>query len=285
MRYFTIIPLIAAFVSSTAALATSHVGRSECQTELPCDWTNGGGDGASLTATVTLNVGRDLTNAERLAQGLPLKAPTRRWHAANRRHDATPSTLPTPPSQQRRGVIQVKRADNQNLLGYISKNTFSKAQYRYQTLDDALVVSFALPAGAHSANNLNFKPENSDITGFDFLGAVQGRDNTSNDFAVGSYQYGYIASTNETPGESGPQAVGNSYSQVTGTTRASESAVWSYDDNDDSISLTWINSDGSAAPTKMFTQSTALYIGGDSGSFASRYPSPVIDVTFTFVSL
>jgi hypothetical protein len=33
-----------------------------------------------------------------------------------------------------------------------------------------------------------------------------------------------------------------------------------------------------AASITVFTQGTAMYVGGDSGSFAARYPSPVVNL-------
>jgi hypothetical protein len=107
-----------------------------------------------------------------------------------------------------------------------------------------------------------------------------------------------------------PQSVGNSYTTATGTARDAESAVvsvilrhmkrrpltrpqWTYNPSTQQLSPQWINSDGSAwlplslplrildcclapANTVSFTQSTALYVGGDSSAFVSRYPSPII---------
>ncbi|KAG8909703.1 hypothetical protein FRC01_006782, partial [Tulasnella sp. 417] len=77
-----------------------------------------------------------------------------------------------------------------------------------------------------------------------------------------------------------PQNVGNSYSSATGTSRTSESEVWTFNRDTNAITVQWVNTDGSKPETHLFTQSTALYAGGDPAAFLSRYPSPVVRVSY-----
>jgi hypothetical protein len=89
-------------------------------------------------------VERDLTNAQRLARGLPLKRPRHIARSQVRRQ--APSSTPTV-----RGHIRVDRADGSGSFGFLSVNSFSHAQYRYESIENAATVSFpALPSMAVS---------------------------------------------------------------------------------------------------------------------------------------
>jgi hypothetical protein len=55
------------------------------------------------------------------------------------------------PTTTYRGIFQVTNAANNQVLGYISKSTFSQAQYRYQPNEsDAVIVTFQAPSGQTS---------------------------------------------------------------------------------------------------------------------------------------
>jgi len=186
----------------------------------------------------------------------------------------------------KRGYIQVTSTTDNSVLGYISKNTFSQAQFRYQPDQaDAVIVDFSVPQGATSASSIQLTTENADIPNFSLLGLIQGRDSSSSDISPGNYNYGYFGETNPTPAGSTPQDVGNSYSTVTTLDRTSESSVWNIDLGSNALTLQWINSDSSRPTTNLFIQSTALYFGGDQSAFASRYPSPVTPIALTFVPI
>jgi hypothetical protein len=117
------------------------------------------------------------------------------------------------------------------------------------------------------------------------LGMVQGRDNQDSNLAAGSFHYTYLASTNETPPGSVPADVGNSYSTATGLARTSESAVWTYNSATGILSPHWVNTDGSLPAIEYFTQSTAIYMGGDAAAFNSRFPAPIFRIAFDFVPI
>ncbi|KAG8942460.1 hypothetical protein FRC04_003628 [Tulasnella sp. 424] len=223
-----------------------------------------------------------LTNAQRFARGLPPKKPKLIQGSPVRRQQ--PSSTP---SDSYRGYIQVNRADGSGTLGYISQSSLSGAQTRYQSdTSTALIVDFKLPAGATSGSTLDFTIESSDLSGnYQYLGLVQGRDDNDSDIAAGSYQYLYIAATAQTAPNATPRNAGNSYSSATGRSRTSESAVWSFDGTTNAITVQWVNSDGSTPTTNTWTQSTALYAGGDQGQFYARYPAPVIGLTYKFVPI
>ena len=176
------------------------------------------------------------------------------------------------------GSLKVTNAGNGALLGYVSANLINNnAQRRFEGFENRLIVSY------NTCNTSAFSFNNGQ-TNFPFLGAVQGRDDVDSTLAPGSYQYLYIADTLFTPPGStpvGPNA-DNSYSQAFGNPRTSESSVWSIDAND-RVTAQWINPDGSQPPTVRFTQSTALYMGGDQAAFFNRFPAPVTAYDLTFI--
>ncbi|KAH8814554.1 hypothetical protein DL96DRAFT_416441 [Flagelloscypha sp. PMI_526] len=218
-----------------------------------------------------------MTNAERLARGLPLNKPQAR---ATRTSRSSPSDLPPVPYS---GIIEVHNADNGNLIGYISKNLVNGgAQFGYDpSIANALLVSFELPAGATSGSpqihNLNSNPD------WPLLGLVQGRDDTDSNVKPGSYQYLYIggvANPGTQPGD-GPTLIDNSY--FIGAARTAETSVWTFDAATGSLTLTWVNEDGTLPDLQVWTQSTGLYAGGDKAAFVARYPAPATSVTYKFV--
>ncbi|TFL01102.1 hypothetical protein BDV98DRAFT_530488 [Pterulicium gracile] len=298
MRLLSLLSVAAAVVSATAAATiegATPTGTSTIEiqhltdgceaAEIPCEVLAAAEIADQSPAPEVIP--RHLSNAQRLARRLPLKAPHRR--SAHRRHEdlpapAGPSTVPEP-TNTFRGVIQAVNADTGVVVGYLSRSSFSGAQYRYQDLASAMIVSFKMPLGSIKGERMEVVSENSDITMFEYLSLVQGRDNTDGNLAEGSFHYAYLSASESTPAGSPGQSVGNGYTSATNTARLAQSSVWFYDANTGDFEPQWINLDGSIAPTTVFTQSTALYVGGDVGAFVSRYPSPVTKLVFKFVPL
>ncbi|KAG8942476.1 hypothetical protein FRC04_003644 [Tulasnella sp. 424] len=221
------------------------------------------------------------TNAERFARGLPPKKPKLIAGSPVRR-DSQPSSLPP---VTRAGIIEVHNAANDALLGYISKNLVNGgAQFGYDpAIANALLVSFQTPAGATgTVPTMDITAVNSNPS-WPLLGLVQGRDDTSSDIAAGSYQYLYLGGISNpgTQPNDPPTLITNSY--FIGAPRTAESAVWSFNTADNTLSLQWVNTDSSKPTMNVWTQSTGLYAGGDQGAFFSRYPAPVTAVTYKFV--
>ncbi|KAJ7085625.1 hypothetical protein C8R43DRAFT_1142509 [Mycena crocata] len=296
MRLSTFVLLLPAVLCSLLVSAepgdTSILARDDgCLTEL-C-----GSDFSSTPVTrdassPVLNSRINLSNAERLRRGMAPAPPTRRskfplyifalfseqFTGTAKRTDTSPI-----PTTCRRGRIIVTNTNTNGVIGYISKNSLSGAQLRYQpNQEDALIVKFDFPVGALSSGDLDFAQENSDITGFPLVGAIQGRDDTSSDISAGSFHYLYLGGTNASPARSTPQSGPNSYSTVTNRDREFESAIWAYNSVSKAISVQWTNSDGSLPTTQIWTQGTAIYLGGDKDAFLTRYPSPVTPLAFSF---
>ncbi|KAF7333053.1 hypothetical protein MVEN_02411900 [Mycena venus] len=292
MRAFAILSGLAALSSAVAAPLTGCTSELFCDSSATLNARSGGVCLAELcvdasqagaaplkrdapTVPSKASVYADLTNSERLARGLPLKPPARRTKAAR---DGAASPVP---SYTAKGHLLVRDAGDNSVIGYASK-TVSTATLITPDLVNALTVSITLPVGATSGSQLNLAQVDSP-NAFTSFGLVQGRDSTTTDISTGSFNYLYISSTNDTAAGSSPQQPGNMPSNSLGTTRSSESAVWTIDMVSGTVFPTWINSGGVAATTQLFTQSNALYAGGDADAFGARYPSPVTLITLTWV--
>ncbi|KAF7333059.1 hypothetical protein MVEN_02412500 [Mycena venus] len=290
MRAFAILSGLAALSSVVAAPLSGCTSELFCESSAALDARSGGVclaelcvDGNQTAAPLKrdapvpskASVYADLPNSERLARGFPLKPPARRTKAAR---DGAASPVP---SYTAKGHLLVRNAGDNSVIGYASK-TVSTATLITPDLVNALTVSITLPVGATSGSQLNLAQVDSP-NAFTSFGLVQGRDSTTTDISTGSFNYLYISSTNDTPAGSSPQQPGNMPSNSLGITRSSESAVWTIDIVSGTVFPTWINSGGVAATTQLFTQSNALYAGGDADAFRARYPSPVTLITLTWV--
>ncbi|KIO29643.1 hypothetical protein M407DRAFT_164484 [Tulasnella calospora MUT 4182] len=220
-----------------------------------------------------------LTNAERLVRGLPPKKPKLLQGSSLRR--SQPSAVPL---TTYRGYLRIDREDNGDNVGYLSKNSLSTGQTGYDSFANAAPVTFKFDnaqtlgsASEFTIESASFVPET--------LGLVQGRDDTDSDISTGSFHYLYIAGVQPTSPGATPQTVDNSYTRATGKARTAESEVWTFNRNTNALTLQWVNTDGSKPTTLLFTQSTALYAGANPDAFHSRYPAPIIRVTYTFVPL
>ncbi|TFK71979.1 hypothetical protein BDN72DRAFT_395134 [Pluteus cervinus] len=226
--------------------------------------------------------GRDLsqmTNAQRLARGLPPNPPVRRDASLGHSRRTASQT----PQTSYHGVIQVVSTLNSALLGYISGSSLTGAQYRYQpTIATALIVDFNINAGVTSADKVRMTAENGE-TGFPILALIQGQSDTNTNLGALSFEYVYVGGSSGSSPGSTPSNVANSYTSSTGISRASESDVWSIDLNSGIIVPKWVNTDNSLVSLQCWAQSTNLYCGGSEASYISRFGASVTDVTFIFV--
>jgi len=282
MRFPASLSLLALISSITLGTFATPTGTSECGPAEYCPsyFENVGATSPSDPVRRSL----PSTNAERLARNLPIKPPTRRMRESARR--SQPSSVP---QVTMRGIIKVSDSTTSETLGYISKNTFSKAQYRYQpSLDDALIVNINVNYGTNSISDARIMAENSDMDGLPLLGLIQGRDSTTADMSHESYNYAYIggmALPGTSPNSLPLTSPENSYTRATGTSRSAASDVWNVDFTTGALTMSWVNQDGSKPNIERFVQSTALYIGGDRDAFVSRFPSPATLVSYTFISI
>ncbi|RDB21128.1 hypothetical protein Hypma_011845 [Hypsizygus marmoreus] len=271
----TLFTLLSSFTSKTLASPSNRCVSEYCPGKIESR-------GVPMPAVVPTRTS-ELTNGERLAQGLPIKPPTRRSRGPKH---PTPSPLP---QHTKRGVIKVTESKTGAFLGYISKHTFGHAQYRYQPKrDDALVVEFKISIYKSFVTNVRLTAEDSNIPDFPLLSLIEGHENHNADLAPGSFHYAYIGGMAEpgTPPKSVPMSSPeNSYSASTGYTEAAESDVWSFDAFTNHLVPRWTNWDGSRPAVHIFEQATAIYISGDVKAFKERFPAPVKHVTLEFVPL
>jgi hypothetical protein len=274
MRLSTLFPFVALI---TSVLAISLPISEECASEPGAEIC-----GSQILPSPTVNVDvverAPSTNAERFARGLPPAPPRRRHnhHSPSRTHTCSPSPLPP---VTYRGVIQV--FDGLNSLGFLADNTYY-TPFLTPDLASAYVVSFTLPNGATTGSTLDLTAQ---VKTFTLLGVSQGRDNTSPDFAPGSFNYGYIGGTTHTAPNATPQSVSSFFADSTGLAKPSESAVWSVDLTTGALTVQWVNTDGSKPTTFTFVQANFAYVGGDPDAFHSRFPAPMIPVTFKFIPI
>jgi hypothetical protein len=177
-------------------------------------------------------------------------------------------------------TIEVTRTSDSALLGYVGTNTIGLGLSQISPIGNALQVAFTMNSSATFATGLDLLAQNSS-TGFANFGLIQGRDDADSFVMPGSFQYLYVSLTNPTPAGSTPQTVGNSYTGAGGISRTSESAVWTIDLTTGSLVPVWTNPDGSTPTLDLFSQSNALYAGGDSAQFLGRYPSPITPYSFS----
>ncbi|CAK5279453.1 unnamed protein product [Mycena citricolor] len=219
-----------------------------------------------------------LTNAERLARRLPLKPPTRRSSARRAAASAQAAA---------RGYIQVFAVDNAGSLGtplgFVSSGTLRGAQYTVVPGRDAALVVAQNGGGPGRAGEL--VTLNSDSPTPAYLGLVQGRDDTSSTLSAGrNVNYLYLASTEHTSPNGGPQNVRNSVNNAFGGRGlTSESVVWTTDSSTNVLSAQWTNPDGSRAPTVPFVQGAAIYFSGNPQAFQQAYPAPIRRIVLVFV--
>ncbi|KAL7284694.1 hypothetical protein ACG7TL_001998 [Trametes sanguinea] len=211
-------------------------------------------------------IGAGLTNAQRLARGLPPRSPrlnTRRNRALAARQSATPCTFSQPT-----GIIRVSSANDNSLNGYISSTANSFGEYTVTT-DAPQALSVAIQRCNSASGPFDMTALNGALSSqYPYVGLVNGFASTDDNIRAGSYNYAYIAGTTSVPAGSPAEAVPNAYSGATGSVKDAE----------------WVNTDGSQATTQLVYSpgAGALAVVGDAAVFASNFGTATA-VTLTFV--
>ncbi|TFK50841.1 hypothetical protein OE88DRAFT_1659944 [Heliocybe sulcata] len=228
------------------------------------------GDGSSF--------GKRLTNAQRLARGLPLRKP-RRVQA----RQATPSSCPT---ISHTGTIRVTDIDAGGVLGYVSSTPNIFGEYELATTaSGALRVSFGTSSCLSSAvySQFDVTTENG-ISNFPLLGFMTGFANTNYGIGSGSSNYAYLGGVTQTPEGSPAIQQANSFSAASGIPDGVESAVWTWEPSSNALTVQWINTDGSSPTTYLayLAGDAAIILTGDLGTFRNIFGSAT-RIAFTFV--
>ncbi|KAI0350771.1 hypothetical protein OH77DRAFT_1430576 [Trametes cingulata] len=260
------VPALAAGVPSPVPVAPSRVRR-----------TVEDGEAFNPTGVVTRAVplaGPEarLTNAQRLARGLPPRAP--HFNTRRRALAARQSSVPCP---QVTGTILTKDLDG-NVFGYVAHAPNAFGEYgKTDNAADALsvVIRTCDTTAPFEIDTLNGA---ADHTRF---GAILGFASTSSTIDSTSFNYAYFGGTDSVP--YGPaQVTPNTFSAASGIPEGVESTIWTLSGND--LKVTWVNPDGSTpAEHLIFVPSSGAFaLTGNVGLFQGNFGS-VTEVTFTFV--
>jgi len=239
--------------------------------------------------------GAPVTNAQRLARGLPLLPPkhrrsSRRAAAARGHHARAPAASPTPitPIQGYLLITNVTDAANPKVLGYASNvpNFFGEYTWTDDTPDVSSRLIVEIP-DSDGGNQLDLTVKNGPYaTSFPFFGSITGFASLSSDLSTGSYNYAYIGGTAQTSPNAPPTLGGNSFTSATLIPEKIESAIWSYDPKTQAVTPSYINSD-SSKPDTVFgyaDSGDAFILTGDATVFTNTF-GVISIIKATFVPL
>ncbi|KAG8984693.1 hypothetical protein FRB90_005157 [Tulasnella sp. 427] len=188
------------------------------------------------------NVGR-MTNAKRLAMGLPPLKPKslrRGTRAASARRS---STSPVPPTLHGCN-IQAKWTSDGSFIGYLSPTLDSRGRYgAFQaTQAGALEVQF-YAQDDECSDELDLVAVNGPNSAYPYVGATVSTDGLT---------YAYITATTQTSPGSDAVPQGNSHDSTHGT----ESAIWKYDPLTQAITPQWYSGGPKADGSLVWTASS-----------------------------
>ncbi|KAF8312883.1 hypothetical protein DL93DRAFT_2168243 [Clavulina sp. PMI_390] len=226
--------------------------------------------------------GRD-TNAKRLAAGLPLLRPHRRFNPSRPHAPRQTSTACT------NGVISVtvgSTGDPDNVApanGYLSTELNEYGEYTTTVASscDASVLQICAFTNQPGTAQSIFTTNAISSSGSPYLGVTAGFGNdASNQLGTGSANY--VTITNTAQSDSSVENTENSYTDANGLDEPAESEVWTVA-TDGTMAVVWTNPDGTTAPASLIYSQDTFNGAGDSSTFEADYGSAG-DVTFTFVA-
>ncbi|PFH51729.1 hypothetical protein AMATHDRAFT_46898 [Amanita thiersii Skay4041] len=231
MLPFSFLCFLALVVSSIVALATptSTIRFNPTESEFKARQHNTPGSSLSQLEA------RQLTNAQRLARGYPLKPPIRRSLSLKK---ASRSGL----NATLNGYLQV--SENGQVLGYVSKRFNKQGEYGILTDKPGDYLSVSLESGEAVLGNADISTVNGPLATFPFFGGMTGFTSTSSDLNPGVSNYIVFGGVVQRPPHSTPAAGRNSFTDRTGFPTNIESAIFVIDKSTFKIKCRWVNSDG-----------------------------------------
>lgn len=232
---------------------------------------------------------RYITNAERLASGLPLNPPVRRkdWEGSNkaqahapRHHDPHHPHPSSTASKIQSGFIQIFDSSSGDLVGFVA-NSFNMFGEYTSTSDLGQALAVQIDTGLASEGVTNIATTNGPDVNFPFFGAITGFGDDSPDLGPGSSNYVYLGGVEETSQNSPPVQSANSFSSALHLTEEVESAIWSID-SDGTLTCHWTNQDLSTPSLFAGIAEGALMYTGDPDAFNDEF-SQMQSITFKFV--
>ncbi|TFK40116.1 hypothetical protein BDQ12DRAFT_711544 [Crucibulum laeve] len=253
---------------------------------------------------------RDLTNAERIRAGLPLRKPARRRTVQGAHASASASPRPSSYAQSTvavaaepsatadvltakskfrlttrstRGYLQMIDAETDAPIGFVHNNFNAYGEYGAMAgSDDRLVVSLNLDEATWIASSI--MTVNGPDTNYPLLGAITGSSSTSMDLAAGSYNYAHVGGTQSIARNSAPSDGGNSFSAATGISETIESAIWTVDTSMGILTAHWTNSDLSKPTVYIGRAQESLILTGDTSAFENAF-GPTQWITLVFLPM
>ncbi|KAJ7616542.1 hypothetical protein FB45DRAFT_1034861 [Roridomyces roridus] len=185
-----------------------------------------------------------LTNAQRLARGLPLLKPRR--HSNFPRQSTPSSVAPVPVTCN----IHVQPLDpNIQIGGFLTSDLGSWGQF-YGLQDSqsgSMTVTFSYTPG--STTLFPILASTPSWANYQYMAAIIGDGSNGNDFASDYPNYAYLGKSNQVPEGPPSTTAGNSYADSIGMPGVGvETALWSYDPHTGALTATWINSNGDRVP-------------------------------------
>ncbi|KAF8142724.1 hypothetical protein K438DRAFT_1877450 [Mycena galopus ATCC 62051] len=202
-------------------------------------------------------------NADRMRNGLP--PPPAPW-ASGIRQGVSPVPCPLCGAS---GYIQISRASDGVVLGYLRKTFNNFTRYTYDTQEKALVVK--LPA-TWSSGAFDLVPTNGPDAVHNNVGAVGG--SSGYNFNAGKLGYAYLSGTGHVDANSPPSnSTGTSMQSRLGYNGPAESQVWSLNYSTGGLTAQWTNADSTKPTTSLYYARTSNYVGlvGDFDQFVARF--------------
>ncbi|KAJ7899699.1 hypothetical protein B0H13DRAFT_2664277 [Mycena leptocephala] len=220
--------------------------------------------------------GRLLTNAKRLAIGLPPLPPRRRATTAARA--VLPRSSAVPVTQTCNLMLTDSNGESQ---GYVSGTDNGYGEfYILSAQTNALAVSFTYTPGSTPATQLNLLIANNPNPTYPFFGGRGTPGGGVPGETLGSSNiFNYIepVATTESPAGSAPFPGHYLHENFdSGRSGNIESAIWNYDPDTQLLTATWVNPapDSSAIPLTLLTQiGTFMLVPNDNVATFIRYES------------
>ncbi|PSS36922.1 hypothetical protein PHLCEN_2v1240 [Hermanssonia centrifuga] len=196
---------------------------------------------------------RGMSNAQRLARGLPPNKP--RFRRTDKQLGArtsptpttsVPSSSPTPACSPTTGALRAVSTDaDMPLDGYVNASPNPYGEFGYTTDQVAAMIVTVSPCG--NGSPINVVSSNS-VKSMPYLGGIEGFADDSPDLEPREFNYMVLGGVTQTSPHATPQNGANSYTAATGNSKYIESAIWTIDDAG-VLSAQWVNTNGSLPAT------------------------------------
>lgn len=228
-----------------------------------------------------------VTNAKRLAQGLPPLPPRavrRGTPTVEARHNRPKPSPSSAPGHTVSGYIVATDSRTGKFIGYVGKQYQIFGEYGAVIKHgDALKVAVKGVKWWGETGPVEIHQTNGDKV-FTAVGAISGFASDSEDLLPGSSSYLYIGGTSSTAPLAPPTKADNAFTDDTSLEEAVESAIWHYNAVTRKVTAEWINTDGTPAKTQLayYPDDNVFIAVGDLAAFKAEF-GDAQPVTFVLV--